>query len=805
MYTALNLTGLSVGLACCIIILLYINHEFSYDKFHHESEKIFRVVQKLREDKSWAWTGGGMAPILRQEFKELQAVVSLHRMSTLVTYEHQYQGRQVYREDNFIFADPDFFSVFDFPLAKGSIGNALEEPYTLFITESTAKRIFGDEDPLGKILSINGDHAFTVTGVLRDIPSNSHIQFDFLSGMASFKATAKLPLNADFTSHWWPSVWTYIRVDDPTSAQVINQTLPEIMKKHRDSEEVKRFTPALQSLTSIHLHSDMDNEISPNGNISTVYTFLSIAVFTLVLACINFINLSTARAVKRAKEVGIRKTFGANKEQLVKQFFLESFFMNLVGLLIALVLVESTIPAFNDLTQQNLSLALFQDRNTWLIILSVILISSFLSGFYPAVYLSHFQTIKVLKGITTNKVKMGLRKGLVFFQFALSAIVLFCTSVAYFQVDYLRDVNLGFEKEHTLILRTAQTSRKNYDILRDKLNESTLISDVTGTSSRPGVDKGHGPQVEFEGLNPIDRPFIFQQHVDYNYFEMMNIPVVAGRSFSKEYNDEGVGTLMRGRFPAYENRNFVINEEAVRFLGKTNETVIGMPLRVYTEENEQLFSDVKGVVVGVIKDFNTTSLHDKIQPTAFSPIRNNFGNETRYVLVKLTPGKFSEALAEVEKIWKTINENEPFEYTFLDKDLQHLYAQETRLGNITGIFSLLTLFISCLGLFGLSAYTAESRTKEIGIRKVLGASERRIIILLSKDYLILVIAAIFLASPIAWLIMDHWLENFAYQVRQSVWIPIVIGLFSVTISFLTISFQSIKAAVSNPTDSLRNE
>lgn len=802
-YSILNIVGLSIGLTCCIVILLFVNYELSYDKLHSKSNRIFRVVQEL-EGQDWAWTGGATRHIVQDEFKEVEQAASLVRITTHVTSQKD-NGKVTFREERFFFADPDFLKIFDFELIHGDPGNTLTEPFKVLISESMATKYFGSEDAIGKTIELTGNNPFEVTGILRDTPENSHLQFDFLSGMVSFKITQNYPATSEFTSHWWPSVWTYVLLDDPISANPINQNFPEVMKKHRNPEEVDRFRPHLQPIEDIHLHSEMSGEIGQNGSIRTVYIFLAVAVFTLLLACINFMNLATARAVKRAREIGVRKVNGAIRRQLVSQFFFESFMMNMAAFLLAILLADLLLPLFSVQVERQLTIELFASPTIWVSLLGVVLLSGFMSGFYPALYLSGFKPVTVLKSNMFRQGGADLRKALVVFQFTLSVSLIFCTSVAYLQIQYFRDADLGFDKEHVVVLNSGYIAGPRYDAIRNELMTYSSVEEVTAVSNKPGIQRGWGPTLEYQGSNPNERLWMFNQQVDYNFFQMLEIPIISGRGFSKEFHDEGKGTMMRERFPAYTDRNFIVNESAVKFLGRTNESVLGMELRLYTEENGLLFSDVRGVVIGVVKDFNTANLKNEMVPTCFSPVRTEFGNNANYFLVKLQPGKFSDAEKQLREAWAKIVPEVPLEFSFLDEDIEQQYLNEKRLGNVVGMFAIIALFISCLGLFGLSAYTVETRTKEIGIRKAMGASETKIVGLLSRDFLQLVIMGVLIALPVGWWAMTRWLDQFAFRISLSPLIFVWAGAVAILIAMITVSFQSLRAAHLNPVKSLRSE
>ena len=814
-YSVLNVVGLTIGFTSCMIIMLYVINERSFDRFHSKADRIFRVVQNLPANQGWAWTGGVMPSLVESEFKEVKKVVSIHcatswnakranaQSYTYVSYEKGNQEAVAFEETRIFYTDPEFFDVFDFEFVKGSPGTALKESGQVLITESTAKRYFGSDDPIGKTLKLDNFLPVTVTGVLKDVPYNSHFRFDFLCSFATFKALQKMPTTAEFTSHWWPVVWTYVLLDEPGSAEKINAAFPEVIRKHRSAEEAKLFVPHLQPLTSIHLFSDLQNEINPNGSITNVYIFTTVAVFSLVLACINFMNLATARAVKRAKEIGVRKSIGGQRKQIAVQFFYESALLNVMAFAFAIVLTEILLPLVNLLLHQQLALG--DGLLWWGMAAGIVVVSTLLSGSYPALYLSSMKPSEVLKGVQLQGGGAGLRRGLVVFQFVLSVTLLFCTAVAWFQVNFLKGSNLGFEQHRVVAVRTGPSVTDRYGVLRDKLLQDKNIESVTGVSDLPGIDPGWGPQVEFEGYNPQEFPFIFQQFVDYDFFSTLNISLLEGRTFSREFSDEGKSSLLRNQFPAHEGRNFVINESAARFFGKTPAAAIGMPLRLFTEENGELFSETKGMVVGVVKDFHTADLHSPIRPTVFTLLNPNENAELSYALIKIAPGNFSNTLDAIKKSWRDVNGNAAFEFSFLDEDINKQYWQDQQLGDVVGVFAGITLLISCLGLFGLSAYTTEVRTKEIGVRKVLGASEQSIVRLLSREYLALVTWAIVIALPLGWWIMTQWLAKFPYHTSMKIGLFISVSALAVGIALVTVSFQSIKAATLNPVKALRNE
>lgn len=799
-YSFLNLAGLSIGMAACVLILLYVTNQFSFDTYHSKGDRIYRIIQKQKEQKAMAWVGGGMAPMLREEFPEFEKIASISNTTGIVMRRGD-QGEVSFREDKIFYAETEWLEIFDIDFLSGSNKNALNEPSKVILTESTAKKYFNTEPAFGKQLKI-GNSEVEVTGVIKDFPRNSHIHPDFILSMATFKIENGLSSTDQFASYWWPFTWTYVLLKEGQSAEDINNRLATIIKKYREEPEASSFLPALQSLKDIHF-SDYLSEAEVNGNLRLVYVFISIAFFLMLLACINFMNLATARALKRSKEVGIRKVIGAKRSQLIFQFISEAMVLSCFALIISIVLAEIVLPFFNQ--QLNLQLSIpYSSPTLWLSFIALIIITGLLAGSYPAFYLSAFKPVTILK--SNSPMRLGgtdLRKGLVVFQFAISITLLICSTIAYFQIDYLRNAELGFDKEHILVLDQLGANG-SYDALVNKLEQSSTIKSVAGSNARPGLDAGWGPfSFETSGITGKDNLRIGQQFVSHDFFDMFGLQLLAGRTFSKNSKgDEGHMYLMRERFPAYDGRSFIINESAAKLIGKTPEKALGMPMRIYTEENGLLFSDFKGTIVGVVKDYHSSSLREQIKPTAYL-----LGNANFYgtVLAKLQSGKVTEQVASIEKIWKQVNPTIPIKYSFLDKDIDQQYQSEERLGFVIGTFSGIVLFVGSLGLFGLSAFTAESRTKEIGIRKVLGASTNKIIAMLSGEFLVLVLIALVISIPVGWYIAKVWLSEFAYKLELSVWYFAGVGLLCILIAALTISWQSLRAAMINPVDSLKRE
>jgi putative ABC transport system permease protein len=799
-YSLLNLVGLSLGMAACILILLYVTNQFSYDKYHSKTNRIYRIIQNQKEQKPMAWVGGGMAPMLKEEFPEFEKIASISNTNGIVSRKDA--GNEIsFKEEKIFYADPEWLDIFDVNFLDGSSKNSLDGPAKVIITEAIAKKYFNNEPALGKKLKI-GKSEVEVSGVIENIPSNSHIHPDFILSMNTFKIENGLSATDQFSSFWWPFAWTYVLLKEGQSVATINDRLSVVIKKHRQEPEASNFIPALQPLKDIHF-SDYVSEAEANGNLRLVYVFISIAFFLMLLACVNFMNLATARALKRSKEVGIRKVIGAKRTQLIFQFIGEAIILSSAALIVSLVLTETVLPFFN----RQLNLQLFIPYNSislWLSFTILVLLVGLLAGSYPAFYLSSFKPVAVLKG--SSPMRMGgtdLRKGLVVFQFTVSITLLICSTIAYFQIDYLRNAKLGFNKEHIIVIDQLG-AYTTYDAFVNKLVQLSSIKLVAGSNARPGIDSGWGPfTFESSGISAKDNLVISQQFISHDFFDLFDLKLVAGRKFDKNSStDAGRMYLMRERFPAYEGMNYIINESAAKLLGKAPEQVLGLPMRIYTEENGLLFSDFKGNIVGVVKDYHSSSLREEIKPTAYL-----LGNSNYYgaVLVKLQAGRVTEQIATVQKIWKEINPTVPIKYSFLDEDINKQYQSEEQLGLVIGTFSGMVLFVACLGLFGLSAFTAEMKTKEIGIRKVLGASTLKIVTMLSREFMILVLFALGISIPAGWYISKIWLSEFAYRLDFSIWHFAGVGILCIIIAIFTISWQSFRAAIANPVESLKNE
>lgn len=805
-FSLINILGLSIGLACCLILLAYVKQERSYDSFHPDSERVFRVVQEVQAKNNWAWTGGAVAPMLRKEFPDkLDEVVSAIQIST---YLHAPEGQapdDSFREDRFVFSDEGFDKIFGFELSKGSWDGVLENTYQVVITEEIAQKYFGDQDPIGKSLISTGDFAFEVRGVLKSLPKNTHIAFDFVSGINTFKSFNDIPVTADFGSFWWPQTYTYVKVGEGQNPDAISAEIPLVNPNYRNAEEAKAFVHYLQPITDVHTNPNYEGEWTPPNSGQTLWIFLSIGVFVLVLACINFINLATARAIKRMKEIGIRKVNGAQRGQLIGQFLSESFLINAIALVIGLLLVYLFVPVIEASLGLSIPIDIARDTQMQVLLLGVWFCSSALAGIFPAFYLSGLRPEMILKQSPLSGSKSLLRKSLVVFQFVLSSLLVFCASVAFFQHQFMTNASMGFNSSGLVSVKMGNLAKEQRDVLKQEMEKLPGVSSVMFTSDRPGIDTGWNPSADYPGMKESDRRNINVQYVDAGYFENLGIPMVSGREFNSDGSDKGIKSMMRERFVELNDAAVIVNEAALAWLGKDAETALGSDLRVYTEENGELFSNYKGNIVGVVQDYHTRDLRFSIAPTVYFPVLNSAFDGANYALIKAENGINSTLLSAIQHTWKKVYVGLPFDYNFLDEDIAMQYEQQAKTSTLLGSFAFLTLLISCLGLLGLSIFTAESRRKEIGIRRVLGASAMAIVNKLTSEFLILVSLALAIALPVGYFLMEEWLSQFAFKIPISVWFFLASAAISILLAYATVSIQSLKTAYANPVESIKNE
>ncbi len=784
-YSFINIAGLAVGMACCLLISLYVFNELGYDKFHHRADRIFRVKIELDLNGILYKEASIQFPATEaflRDYPEVKQVVRFYRDGNFPLMQI---GERKFTEEKFFFADPAVFEVFDFPLVKGDAATAFNEPNSVVLTEATAQKYFGDADPLGQVLRYQNSFDLKVTGVAKNVPQNAHFKFDFLAPMQFQLNLWEGPASiGGREKQWfWTGCWTYLLLSDENAAQSLSAKLPAFVEKYFP-ERYKGGSLVLQPLADIHLHSNLDNEIEPNSQALYVYIFSAIAFLILLIACINFVNLTTAKSANRAKEVGVRKVIGANKKQLIYQLLGETVTAGVIALAFALVIVELLLPAFSDLTGRTLSLDMLQNWQGLLLFVSLAFAVGILSGIYPAFFLSAFNPVSIFKReIPLGSSKQGLRKALVVTQFAISCLLLIGIGVVYQQMNFLREKELGFNKDQVLFIKAKPDVSRQFDAFRNELLHSGGILGVAGASNIPGEGAFAYRFVPEGGLrdNPVMLPLML---VDYDFLQTMNIEIAQGRGLSREH-------------PSDPAEGFLLNEKAVQDFG-WKDNPIGKKMELFAAGTTQIAKS--GYVVGVIRDYHFESLHTEVKPLVLT-----YSPWNSYYAVKIGAGNLSESLAQIESIWKKFSPDWPLEYVFLDKKLEQLYQNENKLAQIINAFAIIAIVIACLGLFGLSAHAAEKRVKEIGIRKVLGASARSIVALLTNDFIKLVLLANVVAWPVAWYAMNKWLHNFAYRIDLNWQVFAIAGGATFLIALLSVSSQAIKAVLANPVESLRYE
>ncbi|UCH93804.1 MAG: ABC transporter permease [Candidatus Aminicenantes bacterium] len=766
-YSLINIVGLAVGIACCILILLWVQDELSFDRFHKNGDDICRVLQDIHLDRdvTWAINQGPLGPALKADIPE---IVNYTR-STARRFRIKYNDKRF--DERVEFADPSFFEMFDFPLVKGDPKRALIDPHSIVISEEMAVKYFGSEEPLGKVLNADDQYDFVVSGVLAKVPRNSHLRPQFI---IPFVFGRELEYTVD---NWGNSQFTtYVMLKKGVSRAAVEKKIARFLDDKPTLEEGTILR--LQPLTRIHLYSNFEFDRFGRGDIKYIHIFSITAFFVLLIACINFMNLATARSATRAREVGMRKVVGAKRSGLIRQFFAESIFFALVALILAILLVELLLPVFNNLAGKEMTLKFLSNPLLLAGILGITLFTGLISGSYPALLLSSFRPIHVLKGkFETGHSKSLSRKILVVTQFSLSLIMIIGTFIVYKQLDYMRNKKLGYNKENLVYIVMRGDFFKKYDAIKNDLLQHPGILGVTRSTAIPSYGNVFSnSKWRWKGQNPKEEVLMHGNFVGYDYFKTFGMKIKEGRSFSKEFSTDQSAV--------------VLNEEAVKRMEVTSP--IGMEL---------VNGDNKYTIVGIVKNYHFRSLHKKIEPLVliFAP------GFCRGLIARIKSGDIPSSIGFLEKKWKQFASDYPFNYGFLDKRLDRLYRAEQQVGTLFKYFTVLTIFISCLGLFGLASFMAERRTKEIGIRKTLGASVTGITLMLSKEFSRLVLFANIIGWPIAYFAMNKWLQNFAYRTAVSLEIFIFGGILALMIAWLTISYQSIKAALINPVEALRYE
>jgi putative ABC transport system permease protein len=780
-FSLINILGLAIGMAACMLVLLYVRDELSYDRTHEKADRIYRVAQHAHWEGGTidaAVTSGPFAPFLKKDYPEVQQAV---RIATEGSEFIKYGDKTL--KTPIIVADPNLFDVFTHRFLYGSPTKALGNLNAIVLTKTTAENIFGHaSQAVGKTLQVLNRSNFIVSGVVEDVPTNSHFRFG-----------AALPLDAkaDFLKPWQNfSLYTYLLLPEGYDIARLQAKMPAFYQRYLGKEMGAGvdFLIDFQPLTSIHLHSHLQAEMEANGDITYVYIFSVIAAFILLLACINSMNLATARSASRAKEVGIRKVVGSSRQQLIGQFMTESFLLTGLSLAISLLLVEWLLPFFNQITEKQLHIPWLSQPISIGLLLLVAVATALVSGSYPAFFLSHFRPITILKGtFIRNPTNAFFRKGLVVFQFTVSIALITATWIAYEQLAYVRNKELGFNKEQLIGVRIPDYQvRHQLAAVKTHLLQNPAILGAAATTNPIGRDDIGSGVMFFEenGKKPELTHTVKPLGIDTDYLGLMQIQLKEGRNFSPT-------------MPTDSTQAVIINEALVKELGWKN--ALGKRIWYFIDDNGHT---AEAKVIGVVKDFHIASLHQPIEPLVLRLVPQD---EADNLYVRLRPENMAATLDFIRKTHQSFDAYNPLETYFIDQNFARQYEADARRGQLFLAFAGLAIFIACLGLFGLAAFTAEQRTKEIGIRKVMGASVNNIVTLLSKDFVKLVLLANIIAVPLAWWAMQRWLEDFAYRVQISWWMFVLAGVLALVIALLTVSYQAVKAAVANPVKSLRTE
>ena len=777
--SAINVVGLTVGLTCCLLIALYIQNELSYDNFERNGKRIARVIMEYQFAGSSASTKGNftsvrVAPVLKQNFPEIESSIKMTRYERVIRYKEK-----MVNEKKFMYADSTFFDIFSLRLLKGNSHSALAGPHKVVVTESTAKKYFGDEDPIGKMLQVSSDtDPYQVTGLIKDCPTNSQITFDFLASFSSLG----VPKDAEST-YWDANYVTYFLLKNEASITGLQAKLPAFMKKEMAGQGAT-INMFLEPFNKIHLYSPYD-AFEPNNSIAYIYILAAVALLILIIVGSTYINLSTARSLERAREVGVRKVIGAGKYQLFWQFIGESALLCLFSVIFSLVISILLMPAFNQLTGKQLQVTSLLTLPFLLFSFLVAIGISLLAGSYPAFILVNFQPVKVLKGaFKSTGSGQWLRRSLIVFQFVISVFLIISTLSIQKQLYFIQHKKLGYDREHVLVLPMNDKMLANIDVIKEEFKSNPEVISVSRCVRSP-VEGGGGYNMRSATMPEDQQINVTANPIDEDFIQTVSLQIIAGSDLTSQ--DVKDATFDRDK----NVYHFILNESAVKQLGWSPQEAV----------NKKMYMGSRaGFVRGVVKDFHFETLRDPIKPfVLFNEVRG------RELLVKLTGQHLQQTISFLESKWKNLVPDRPFEYRFLDDDYNKLYNAEIRLGKIMDLFSGIAILLACLGLFGLSSYAAQQRIKEIGIRKVLGASARTIAIALSKDFVGLAIVAIAIALPIAWWATNKWLQDFSYRTDINWSIYVAAGLVTILLSVITVAFQAIKAAMANPVKSLRTE
>ena len=783
-FSLINIVGLAIGMAVSFLILLYVLNEVTYDRFHENYEKIYRIATKLDAQGRHFEVGSVPAPLgpaLVVQFPEVAQAARLREFGTrIISYEEK-----LYEESGFYHADPELFNVFTIPVVRGNPKNWLQAPLQMVITEEMAEKYFGDEDPLGKTLKVDNNYTYTITGVAKEMPENSHFKFNMIGSISTLEQ-----IRGDLNMWMGFNYTTYILLEgDPLLTEITQKynnllisNIPDQFKQL--GAEVEIF---LQPMGSIHLHSQLEGELEPPGNLAFIRILTTIAVFILLIACINFMNLSTAQSSRRAKEVGMRKVLGAHRGKLIGQFLGESLMLSFISLVITIILIYVLLPVFNQLVSKELVFNPAQNGIILLGLVGITVLVGFLAGVYPAFFLSAFVPLEVLKSrFKAGKGHRFFRNGLVTLQYVISITLIISTFVIFYQLHHVKNRDLGFNIEQIVVFSLRGQVNQKHDVFKNEILRLPGVAGAAGSSTVPSRGRSE-TMFSFEGIDQKKQVFPIME-IDADYLETMGMELTAGRNFSADHPSD--------------NKTMILNENLVQHLGWDEPLgkIVSMTDLADVNNPEKGFIEVPYTVIGVVKDFHFESLHENIRGHLMK-----LSGDVNRISVKLRPGSIAGTLQSIENIWQEMEPTHPFSYVFLDESFDRLYRSEQRMGQIFVSFTLMAIFISCLGLFGLASFTADQRTKEIGIRKVLGASVSNVVVLLSRDFTKWVILANVVAWPVAYLVMNRWLQNFAYRISLAIWMFILSGVIALVISILTVSTKALKSAVADPVDSLRYE
>ena len=780
-FSGINIFGLTIGLTSCILITLYIEHELTYDDFEQKGSRIARVIMEYSfggssESQKGNYTSVRVAPVFRKNFPEVESAIIMTEYPRVVKYNNK-----LFDEPGFMYSDSTFFDLFSFKLLQGNPLSLLNGPYRVVLTQSTAKKYFGNQDPLGKTIQVGNDSNFyRITGIVQDCPSNSQIKFDFLASFSS------LGITHDYEESYWDANYTtFLLLKDKSSIESLQKKIFPFMKKEMEGKGAT-INFYLEPFDKIHLHSPYAG-FEPNNSITYVYILAAVALLTLVIACSTYINLSTARSIERAKEVGIRKVIGAEKKQLFWQFIGESFLLCILALTLSLIAASLLMPFFSELTEKQLQIRTLFTVPFILFSLGIASIVSLLAGGYPALILSGFQPVKVLKGSFANTGSgQWLRKSLTIFQFVISVFLIISTTVVQKQLYYIQHKELGYDREHVLVLPMDNKMLDNLSLIKQEFKSDPDIISVSRCVRTP-VEGGGGYNMRSAQMSQDMQIAITANPVDQDYIKTTGLQIIAGEGLTEQDIKDASSDDPKKRL-----YHFVLNESAARQLGWSPEEAVGK--KMFMGEDRQ------GFVRGIVKDFHFESLHQAIRPFVLFPEYRG-----RKLLVKINGRNLPQTISFLESKWKELVPQRPFEYQFMDENYNKLYSAEIRLGKVMSLFASIAIVLACLGLFGLSSYTVQQRVKEIAVRKILGAPVASITAMLSKGFLKLVLISMVIAIPVSWWAVNSWLDNFAYRTSISCWVFVVCGFASLLIALITVSFQAIRAAIARPVKSLRIE